>query len=181
MCSPVLGLQLSLRVNLCSWPGLQGVSIFPPVEGQGGLRERESGIFLLPGWLVSSEIISHDLMACYEQSGQVGFKMTTFPLFLLESRGDFSLLLTESLVEFLKKVKRVKAWGPPGVLILRIVCSDLHPPPAILSIQVQDFLPQGWFPQRLLLMSLCSSQLQSSVFVHLFKVRGSVLPVTSCL
>ena len=30
-------------------------------------------------------------------------------------------------------------------------------------------------------MSLCSCQLQSSVFVHLAKVRGSVLPVTSLL
>ena len=63
MCSPVLGLQLSLRMNLCSWPWTSGRLDFPPVEGQGGLREWESGIFLLPGWLGSSEIISRDLTA----------------------------------------------------------------------------------------------------------------------
>lgn len=41
--------------------------------------------------------------------------------------GFFSARHCENLVEFPKKVKLVKAWGPPGVLILRIVCSNPRP------------------------------------------------------
>lgn len=72
--------------------------------------------------------------------------------------------------------------GFPWSFNFRIVCSDPHhPPPAILSIQVQDFLPPGLVPtatsaHESLLLSIAILSLSISP-----KLRGSVLPMTSLL
>lgn len=74
-------------VSVFEWtcaPGheLQGAPIFSPYGGTGDLREPGLGIlgiFLLPGWLGSSEIISHDLTALLVRN-RVAWWISKWPL-----------------------------------------------------------------------------------------------------
>lgn len=100
--------------------------------------------------------------------------------------GVFSALHCENLVEFLKKVKLVKAWGPPGVLILRIVCSNPRPPTPTpgpvqfhlfkLRISHPRLAPTATSAPETLLLSVAALCLCPSV-----QGRGTVSPVTSLL